>query len=148
MEGFFYNPNIHPVEEYHRRLGFAKQVAQQLHFPLFDLPYSPEEWDAVTGGLENEPEGGNRCPFCYRLRLYSAYLFFKERRAEAFTTTLTVSPNKPATIINSIGQEIGGDKFLQRDFKKKDGFKRSGELARNWGLYRQHYCGCRFSLRG
>lgn len=146
VEGLFYNPNIHPAEEYHRRLEVARQVAGQLHFPLAELPYSPDEWEQLTKGLENEPEGGKRCSVCYRLRLHKTWLYSLEKRADAFTTTLTVSPSKPAAIVNAIGQDIGGSRFLSRDFKKKDGFKRSGELAREWGLYRQHYCGCRYSL--
>jgi epoxyqueuosine reductase len=74
------------------------------------------------------------------------FQFLEDTSCDVFTTTLTVSPNKKAEIINGIGMEIGGDRFLARDFKKKDGFKRSNELARQWGLYRQHYCGCRYSI--
>lgn len=147
MEGLFYNPNIHPSEEYHRRLEVARLVAGQLHFPLTDLPYSPADWDLIAKGLEGEPEGGKRCRLCYRLRLHKTWLFSLERSADAFTSTLTVSRNKPASIVNPIGQDIGGDKFMPRDFKKKEGSTRSVELAREWGLYRQHYCGCRYSLR-
>ena len=146
MEGLFYNPNIYPVEEYRRRLEVARQVAGQLQFPLTDLPYSPDEWDRVTRGLESEPEGGKRCRICYRLRLHKTWRFSLERGIDAFTTTLTVSRNKPAAIVNPIGQDIGGDRFLPRDFKKKNGCDRSAELAREWGLYRQHYCGCRYSM--
>ena len=146
MEGFFYNPNIYPAEEYRRRLEVARQVALQLHFQLTDVPYLPEEWDRATQGLEGEREGGKRCSVCYHLRLHKTWLYSLERGADAFTSTLTVSRNKPAAKVNPIGQDIGGDRFLQRDFKKKDGCNRSVELAREWGLYRQHYCGCKYSL--
>jgi epoxyqueuosine reductase len=146
VEGLFYNPNIHPVEEYNRRLEVAREVAGQLHFPLTDLPYSSDEWFNLTQGLEDEPEGGKRCTICYRLRLQETWRYAVEKGADAFASTLTVSRNKPAAIINPIGQDIGGDRFLARDFKKKDGSTRSVELAREWGLYRQHYCGCRFSM--
>ena len=96
--------------------------------------------------LENEPEGGRRCPVCFRMRLERAYQFMQESGCDAFTTTLTMGSNKSGELINRIGQEIGGEKFLSRDFKKKEGFKRAGELARKWDLYRQHYCGCIYSL--
>lgn len=146
MEGFFYNPNIFPADEYRRRLEVARQVATQLHFLLADVPYSPNQWDAVTKGLEGEPEGGIRCNICYRLRLHRTWLYSLEKGADAFATTLTVSRNKPAAKVNPIGMDIGGNTFLQRDFKKKDGSTRSVELAREWGLYRQHYCGCKYSI--
>lgn len=145
--GLFYNPNIHPAQEYERRLEVARQVAGELNFPLVAIPETPEEWLRETSDLENEPEGGKRCSVCFRLRLRKTYLYLLERGGDAFTTTLTVSPTKPAAVINQIGVEIGGDKFLPRDFKKKDGFKRSSELAKKWGLYRQHYCGCIYSMR-
>ncbi len=144
--GLFYNPNIHPAEEYARRLEVAQQVAKELNFPLVAAPYTSEEWFEETKGLEDEPEGGKRCAVCFRLRLKKTYLYLLEQGADTFTTTLTVSPTKSATVINRIGQEISGDRFLARDFKKKDGFKRSTELARRWGLYRQHYCGCIYSM--
>jgi predicted adenine nucleotide alpha hydrolase (AANH) superfamily ATPase len=147
VSGFFYNPNIHPEEEYERRLDVARSVARELGFRLDVPPYNPEEWSLLAGSLEKEPEGGSRCQECYRLRLTRTFHFLGETDCNAFTTTLTVSPNKKADIINRIGVDLGGDRFLARDFKKKDGFKRSNELARQWGLYRQHYCGCRYSMR-
>lgn len=147
VSGFFYNPNIHPVEEYERRLEVARQVAGEMDFPLAVGQYESGLWFEKTKGLENEPEGGRRCPVCFRLRLEKAYAHMLEMDWDAFTTTLTVSPSKSATIVNQIGREIGGDRFLSRDFKKKDGFKRSMELAKKWELYRQHYCGCIYSLR-
>ena len=145
--GFFYNPNIHPAEEYQRRLETARRVAQELHFPLEAPPYEPEEWLKQADFLKAEPEGGKRCHVCYRLRLEKTYDYMLDSRADAFTTTLTISPHKSAQAINSIGQEIGGEKFLLRDFKKKEGFKRAVELAKRWQLYRQDYCGCIYSLR-
>jgi predicted adenine nucleotide alpha hydrolase (AANH) superfamily ATPase len=145
--GFFYNPNIHPAEEYQRRLETARRVAQELHFPLEVPVYEPEEWLRQTGSLKDEPEGGKRCQVCYRLRLEKTCDYMLDCGADAFTTTLTISPHKSAQTINSIGQEIGGDKFLMRDFKKKEGFKRAVELAKQWQLYRQDYCGCIYSTR-
>jgi len=145
--GFFYNPNIHPAQEYERRLETAYRVAQELDFPLEGGPYTPEEWLKETDSLKHEPEGGKRCPVCFKIRLEKTYLYLMDCGADAFTTTLTISPHKSAQIVNKIGQEIGGDKFLVRDFKKKDGFKRAIQLARQWELYRQNYCGCIYSMR-
>ncbi len=145
--GFFCNPNIHPREEYERRRQTACRAAAELDFPLVAAPYTPEEWFEAIRSLESEPEGGRRCAVCFRLRLEKTFLYLKESGADAFTTTLTVSPRKCAAIVNQAGQEIGGDKFLVRDFKKKEGFKRATELAREWALHRQNYCGCLYSMR-
>ncbi len=145
--GLFYNPNIHPLEEYERRLEATRKVAEELNFPLEVGPYTPEEWFAVTSSLENEPEGGRRCEICFRLRLKQTYLCLQDYGGDAFTTTLTVSPSKSADVINQVGQEIGGGRFLARDFKKKEGHKRATELAKKWALHRQDYCGCLYSLR-
>ena len=143
----FYNPNIHPWEEYEKRLETVKRVAAELDFPLEIAPYDPENWFALTEELKEEPEGGVRCPVCFRMRLEKTYQFMREAGLDAFTSTLTVSPQKKADVVNSLGQEIGGDNFLARDFKKKAGFQRSIELARQWGLYHQNYCGCVYSVR-
>ena len=145
--GLFYNPNIHPPEEYERRLEATYKVSKELNFLLEAGPYTPEEWFKETSSLENEPEGGRRCEVCFRLRLKKAYLYLQDCGWDAFTTTLTVSPSKSADVINQTGQEIGGDRFLVRDFKKKAGFQQATELAKKWALYRQNYCGCLYSVR-
>ena len=145
--GFFYNPNIHPPEEYQRRLETARKVAQELNFSLEAPAYEPKEWHSLAGSLKDEPEGGKRCQVCFRLRLEKTHDYMAACGADAFTTTLTISPHKSAQAINEIGKEIGGDKFLIRDFKKKDGFKRAMQLAKKWELYRQDYCGCIYSMR-
>lgn len=143
--GFFYNPNIHPREEYERRLEAVYQVAKELNFPLEVGPYQPGDWFAEIKGLESEPEGGLRCEACFRHRLKQTYLYMQKSGLDAFTTTLTIGPQKSAAMINQVGQEIGGDRFLVRDFKKKAGFQRASELAKKWAIHRQHYCGCIFS---
>ncbi len=148
VHGLFYNPNIHPRQEYDRRLEVARKVAQKLNFPLEVPPYTPEEWFKETIYLANEPEGGRRCEVCFKLRLKEAYLYMKDCGADAFTTTLTISPHKSAAVINRVGWEIGGERFLARDFKKKEGFQRAMELAKKWALYQQNYCGCIYSMRG
>ena len=147
VRGFFYNPNIHPLAEYEQRVAAAQQVAQELNFPLSVGAYDAEEWFKETAALADEPEGGRRCAVCFRFRLRKTHLYLQETGGDAFTTTLTVSPSKPAAVVNQVGGEIGGEQFLPRDFKKKDGFKRSSELARQWAIYRQHYCGCVYSQR-
>ncbi|MBN2462824.1 MAG: epoxyqueuosine reductase QueH [Dehalococcoidia bacterium] len=145
--GFFYDPNIHPAEEYQRRLETTQRVARELNFCLEVPAYEPEEWLSQTSSLKDEPEGGRRCQVCYKLRLEKTYDYMADCGADAFTTTLTISPHKSAQIINKLGQEIGGEKFLVRDFKKKDGFKRAVQLARQWELYQQDYCGCIYSFK-
>jgi predicted adenine nucleotide alpha hydrolase (AANH) superfamily ATPase len=147
VTGYFFNPNIYPEAEYERRLAVTREVASRLHFPLEAVPYSPDDWMREVVSLEDEPEGGRRCEVCFRLRLKGTYRHMMERRFDTFTSTLTVSPHKPAVVVNRLGLEIGGERFLARDFKKQDGFKRTMTLAREWALYRQDYCGCRYSLK-
>ena len=145
--GYFYNPNIHPQEEYQKRLEAARKVAEEMEFPLEAGIYAPEVWFEATGSLENEPEGGLRCEVCYRLRLMETALYSEKQGGDIFTTTLTVSPHKSADVINRLGQELGGDRFLARDFKKQAGFQRATVLAKKWALYRQNYCGCEYSRK-
>lgn len=147
VTGFFYNPNIQPEEEYERRLEATRKVSQELDFPLEAGEYEPKDWFEQIRGLEQEPKGGERCEVCFRMRLAQTYRFMKDIRADAFSTTLTVSPHKSAETVNAIGHDIGEDAFLARDFKKKEGFKRAMELAKRWNLYRQNYCGCIYSTK-
>lgn len=147
VTGYFYNPNIQPVEEYNRRLNSARQACTNLGIEMTAGPYDTDAWTESTLKLKDEPEGGRRCELCYRIRLQQTYLHTMNIRADAFTTTLTISPHKSAQIINTIGHETGGALYLPRDFKKKEGFKRAITLAKSWGLYRQSYCGCLYSLR-
>jgi predicted adenine nucleotide alpha hydrolase (AANH) superfamily ATPase len=147
VRGYFFNPNIHPQEEYQRRLDAALKVAEEMKFTLEEGPYMPENWYKETESLADEPEGGKRCEVCFRYRLEQTCRYMTESGLDAFTTTLTISPHKSAEVINRIGVEIGGDLFLARDFKKKAGFQRANELAKEWKLHRQDYCGCIFSKR-
>jgi len=142
---YFYNPNIHPVDEYKRRLEAAKKVALEWGVGFVEGPYDRERWFESVRGAEREPEGGKRCEICYRLRLEKTYEYMKWNNFDAFTTTLSVSPHKDARLINDIGIDIGGDRFIVADFKKKGGFQRANELSEEWGLYRQNYCGCVYS---
>lgn len=146
----FYNPNIYPQEEYDKRLFWLIKVLEANGVKLLDCPYEPERFQEVSKGLEAEPEGGARCEKCFRLRLSETARRAKAGNFDYFCTTLTVSPHKDQERINALGQELEkefGVKWLPSDFKKREGYKRSIELSRSMGLYRQTYCGCIFSLR-
>jgi len=146
----FYGSNIHPEEEYKRRKESLILFSEKLELPLIIDEYCPEGWFKAIKGLENEPEGGRRCLVCYRLRLESAARIAIRKGIKVFTTTLTTGPQKKADLINKIGRQVAnayGLEFICEDFKKKDGFKRSCELSKRYGLYRQNYCGCIFSLK-
>ena len=115
-----------------------------------DCDYDNDVYEQRICGLENEPEGGKRCSVCFRLRLESTAKLAKEQHFDYFGTTLTVSPYKNVQVINSIGKELEklyDIPFLISDFKKKNGYKRSIELSREYQLYRQNYCGCQYSKR-
>ncbi len=150
VSGFFHNPNIHPEEEYRRRLAETERVARERNFRLLQPPYDPEIWHRAVKGLEQEPEGGQRCTVCFRLNLRATARKAKELGFLLFTTTLTLSPHKSSDRIMAIGHEAGEEfevRFLAENFKQRDGFKRSLELSKEMRLYRQHYCGCRYSFR-
>ena len=111
--------------------------------------YIHEEYLAFIKGLEEEKEGGKRCEACFKLRLEKTAELAKKESFDYFTTTLTVSPHKNSPLINAIGKEISqkyGVKYLFSDFKKKEGYKRSTQLSKEYGIYRQNYCGCEFSM--
>lgn len=147
---FFYNPNIHPRAEYELRLAEMRKVAEAMQVPLMVGPYEDELWFATVKGLEGEPEKGRRCHVCFRLRLEATARQATDMGIQVFTTTLTVSPHKDARTICALGQELAahyGLEFLAANFRKQNGFKRSIELSKALGLYRQNYCGCVFSRR-
>ena len=171
---FYYNPNITVSEEYKKRLmeekrlieAYNRQVEIQdftgMHsspaakrIGILEAPYDPEAWFAAVQGLEDCPEGGDRCSVCFEMRLRAsaraaAGIGHSLGRFDYFTTTLTISPLKNAMKLNEIGQRMAeeyGVSWLPSDFKKKDGYKRSIELSKEFDLYRQNYCGCVFSQR-
>ena len=147
-KGFFYNPNIHPKEEYLKRQEEAKQVARILKFELVLGSYNKDKWLAKIKGLENEPEGGRRCSVCFNMRLEETQRRAKQMSIPKFATTLTVSPHKNTTVINEIGKAISPSGFLALDFKRKSGFRLAIEFAKRYNLYRQNYCGCIYSKQG
>ena len=151
---FYFNPNIYPEEEYHKRVEEQKRLAKELpaRYPIRVIEgiYEPKQFYEAVKGLEQIPEGGERCFACFRLRLKEAARLAAEKGFDFFTTTLTISPLKNAAKINEIGRQCAeecGAVWLPTDFKKKEGYKRSIELSAEYGLYRQDYCGCVFSRR-
>ena len=149
ISGYYFNPNIHPEEEYKRRLEAAQATAVQSGIPCIEGAYEPEMFMKAVRGYKNEPENGARCPVCYRLRLTETARYAALNSFDCMASTLTLGPQKKASIINPIGHEAAtaaGISFIEGDWKKKDGFKRSLDLSRGTGLYRQHYCGCLYSL--
>lgn len=151
---FFYNPNIAPVEEYSHRVAEIRRLIGEMEFvhpvTLVEGRYDPEEFYELAKGLEDVPEGGERCFRCYRLRMEEAAKLAKEGGYDYFTTTLSISPLKNAQKINEIGEELAEIykvPHLTSDFKKKNGYKRSIELSHEHALYRQNYCGCVFSKK-
>lgn len=148
VTAFFYNPNIHPDEEYDRRLEAMRRLCRLTDTPLLVESSAPAVWEGWVRGHEHEPEQGRRCLLCFKGRL-AASLHIAEQHAFAFmATTLTVSPRKNSADINEIGLLVAAGskvRYLESDFKKQDGFRRSCELSRRYSLYRQHYCGCRYS---
>jgi len=146
VTGFFYNPNIQPFAEYKKRLITARRISKILGFELLEGEYDLNPWIRKTKPFRRAPEGGERCRLCFSIRLSETYQLFKKLKTfDKFTTTLTVSPHKDAPLINELGLHIGGVYYLSRDFKKEDGYKHAIELAKEWDLYRQGYCGCVYS---
>lgn len=169
---FYYNPNITEKEEYRKRVQeeirlieiYNRQAAERraaeeqadgkpetgkpLKIEIIEGDYEPERFLEMAKDLENCAEGGERCFRCYELRLRKTVKLAKERNFDYFTTTLTISPLKNAAKLNEIGERLAeeyGVRWLPSDFKKRDGYKRSIELSKEYGLYRQNYCGCVYS---
>ncbi|MFV2040682.1 MAG: epoxyqueuosine reductase QueH [Candidatus Hydrothermarchaeales archaeon] len=150
VTGFFYNPNIHPREEYDLRRLELEKYADEQDLPLIVSDYDVERWTGLTRGLEAEPEGGRRCTVCFQMRLEKTAQTAAELGFDAFTTTLSISPHKNSAVINAVGAGVEREKgvlFLAEDFKKQDGFKKSVERSKRHGLRRQSYCGCVYSKK-
>lgn len=146
----YYNPNIEPKEEYLKRKKEQIRLLKILGIPYLDCDYDNEYWQKLTHYFKEDEEGGRRCSVCFGIRLKYTAKKALSLHYDYFGTTLTVSPHKNSAIINNIGVNIGkkvGIKYLVSDFKKKEGYKRSIELASKYQLYRQDYCGCLYSKR-
>jgi predicted adenine nucleotide alpha hydrolase (AANH) superfamily ATPase len=147
---YYFNPNIFPEGEYDIRLGEVLKVAKEFGLEYIIGDYDHSAWLEKVKGLELEPEKGKRCLVCYHDRLESTAKTAREKNFEFFASTLSVSPHKLAGEISMIGNELGSQnaiEFLDRDFKKKDGFKKATILSRELEIKRQDYCGCEFSMR-
>jgi hypothetical protein len=151
---FYYNPNIYPPEEYQMRAReqerFIREFPTKYPVQFVEGAYDTERFYEMARGMEQLPEGHERCFACYELRLREAAEYAAGHGFDFLTTTLSISPLKNAAKLNEIGQKIESEypvRYLYSDFKKKDGYKKSTELSREYGMYRQYYCGCLFSKR-
>ena len=152
---FFYNPNLTEQEEYRRRVEEEKRLIALMNgqegssqIEILEGRYEPERFLEAAKGLETCKEGGERCVRCFALRLGETARVAAEDGFDFFTTSLTISPLKNSALLNRIGAQEGeryGDRFLPSDFKKNNGYLRSTQLSRLYGLYRQNYCGCIYS---
>ena len=151
---FYYNPNITDESEYKKRIEEIKRLLTLINpkykVELIEGDYDPNKFFEMTKGLENEPERGKRCYKCYEMRLEETAKIASKLGFNNFCTTLTLSPHKNANWINEIGEKLNNEydsNYLYSDFKKKEGYKRSIELSKEYNLYRQDYCGCIYSKR-
>lgn len=149
----YYNPNIYPVSEYEKRLTEVRKLVKLIKtnnpIDILEVDYDNNSFKNISKGLENEKEGGVRCHKCYYLRMEKVAELAKKYNYDYFTTTLSISPYKDAQILNRIGEVLEEKyqvKYLYADFKKKEGYKRSIELSKQFNLYRQEYCGCKYSM--
>ena len=149
----YYNPNIYPFSEYEKRLGEVRKLIKLIKgknpINIMEVDYDSASFDSISKGLENEKEGGIRCHKCYYLRMEKTAKLAKECNYDFFTTTLSISPYKNAQVLNRIGEVLEEKyhvRYLYADFKKKEGYKRSIELSKQFNLYRQEYCGCKYSI--
>ena len=146
----YYNHNIYTKEEYLKRKKKKKELIEKTNkaIKLLEIGYNEEDFNKSVIGLENEKKSGKRSHVCYYFRLEQTAKIAKEKQFDYFSTTLSVSPYKDSQVLNKIGkilEEKYNIKYLYSDFKKKEGYKRSNELARKYNLYRQDYCGCKYS---
>ncbi len=149
---YYFNPNISPKQEFDKRFEEQKRLISQMPFKnrvtLVEGDYNYDDFLEIAKGLENVPEGGERCFRCYKMRLESTVRLAREQGFDYFCTTLSISPLKNSQKINELGfglEEKYGVKWLPSDFKKREGYKRSIQLSKEYSLYRQNFCGCVFS---
>ncbi|MGE5455549.1 MAG: epoxyqueuosine reductase QueH [Ignavibacteriales bacterium] len=149
---FFYNPNIAPKEEYDKRIIELDRFVNEFNndVKIIEGNYDNNIYEEMIKGLEEEKEGGKRCFKCFNLRLEETAKKALELNFDYFTTTLSISPYKNASVLNNIGKNLENEykiKYLYSDFKKNDGYKKSIELSKKYQLYRQDYCGCTYSRK-
>ena len=152
ITALYYNPNIKPIEEYDKRAGEIKKLLSLAEYQnrvrTIVCEYDAGSFDAAAAPFLDEPEGGRRCMECFKLRLGKTAALSKAEGYDYFATTLSVGPRKDAALLAEIGGALAveyGVSFIHADFKKRDGYKRSVDLSKQYGLYRQAYCGCAIS---
>ena len=150
----YYNPNISPKEEYEKRkeeqIRLINEIEKKNSITIIDCDYDNDLYEKSIKGYESCPERGSRCTICFNLRLEKTAKMAKKLGFDYFCTTLTVSPYKNSKLINEIGKSLEekyGVTWLYSDFKKENGYKKSIELSKKYNLYRQDYCGCKYSVR-
>ena len=147
---YFYNPNIYPKDEHDLRLDEIIKYSKKGNFEIIFEPYSPNDFENIASGLEKEPEKGKRCKKCFLLRLNKTAQKARELDIKYFTSALSISPHKISKMVFEAGElaaENFGVSFLKYDFKKRDGFKIAQQIARENNMYKQNYCGCKYSIR-
>ena len=146
---FYYNPNIYPESEYCKRLEDIKNFSESSGAVLITGDYNCQDWDNYIAGLEDEIEGQKRCEKCFIFRLQETAYVAKLKKFDYFASTMSISPHKNYELINKIGKNMEksyGIFYLESNFKKKDGFKKSNEISKKFNFYRQNYCGCKYSI--
>lgn len=146
---YFYNPNIFPCEEYERRLEAERTLCKHFGVELIEGDYESDAYFEYVRGFEDCPERGARCELCFRMRLEETARKARALGIDTFTTSIVISPHKNFATLTKIGEEVAlqtGLNYLAIDFKKKDGFLKTNKISRELGLYRQNYCGCKYSL--
>lgn len=147
---YFYNPNIYPEYEYLKRLDAERKLCAHFGCELYEENYNPDEFYNAAAGLEEEPEKGKRCDKCFELRLTKTAEFAKSRGIDKFTTSIVISPHKNFEKLTEIGERVAKEynlQYMPYNFRKQDGFFKTNQISRGLELYRQNYCGCKFSLR-
>ncbi len=146
---YFYNPNIYPDVEYQKRLEAERTLCSHFECELIEEIYEPEVYYNYVAGLENEPEKGKRCDKCFELRLEKTAQKAIELGIDEFATSITISPHKNYEKLTKIGNDVAQKynlKYVSTNFRKQDGFLKTNQISKSLGLYRQNYCGCRFSI--
>lgn len=147
---YFYNPNIFPREEYLKRLEAERILCKKYNVELIEGDYRPEDFQEAAKGLENEPEKGKRCDKCFELRLRKTAEKALGLKIEKFTTSIVISPHKNYEKLTEIGTRIAQETnltYIGINFRKNDGFLKTNKISKELNLYRQHYCGCQYSIR-
>lgn len=151
---YFYNPNIWPKEEYERRKQSVQKLAEIYNLEFMEGDYDSDNWSRVIKGLENEPEGGKRCPICFEVRLRKTAEIAGKKNFGHFATTLAISPYKSEKIVDEIGNKLAGElnlsylsTYIMGDLNKNEIWQKTRELAKRFEFYHQKYCGCNFSVK-